>query len=121
VTGPTRQEHAHDGSCWQAVSIRFAPPGEAEPAVLAAEVTLAMLTECQRRHAAPEGLIMLSVGPSRYLVDLFTLLSDGEPADMRTVANSDQVTATMRAEPDRFAGMAVAHVRELPGKKRHRR
>jgi hypothetical protein len=103
---------SHEGhSCWEAVSVRFAAPGKAPHAAgLAAAVINAVMNECRQKHAYPTGVVMVCVGPAGDVQEMYEQISTSTPLDARTVANHDQVLATMKSEPSRFAALAVAHV-----------
>lgn len=103
---------AHGGrGCWTAVAVRFAKPDRTpEPAALVAIAVNGVLADCKRLGADPDGLINVSVGAGRLLVELFETVRQGPAANPRSTANSDQVTATFKAEPELFAALAFAHV-----------
>lgn len=109
MTGHT----GHSGvGCYSAVAVRFAKPEEEPPMVvaLAAGALAGVLADCARTGGIPDGLINVAVGPGVQLVELFDAVSTGEAVAPAVVASADQVRAAFKAEPDRFAALAFAHV-----------
>lgn len=101
----------HHGGCYTATAVRFCKPDETPSAVaLAAGAVAGVLTECKQRQHHPDSLINVVVGPAGLLTGLWEKLVQPGADGPRSLAAADQVDATFKAEPVRFAAVAFAHV-----------
>lgn len=103
---------SHDGDCQVVSSVRFATPGKVpNVAGLTARVASEILSQCKQAGTDPAGLLHILVGPGGNLAGLYDQLqSSGHASGPASTAVADQVTATFKAEPARFAALAFAHV-----------
>lgn len=101
----------HREGCYVSTAVRFAKPGQGMAlGWLAAGAVNGVIGQCKRAGAIPDGLISVAVGPCRDLVGLWERVSAGAPVSVQSVGAADQVGATLKGEPERFAALAFAHV-----------
>jgi hypothetical protein len=104
-------DHHQPGTCFLSVTVRFARPGVVpNPAALVAGAVQALIADSRKAGAVPDAAISISVGAGRVVVELFDRVAQGHPLSPATTGAFDQVSATLKAEPDRFAAVAFAHV-----------